>query len=29
LISAYLVPKDLQDLRNQLQQRADIERARA
>jgi MFS family permease len=29
LISAYLVPKDLQDLRSQLQQRADIERARA
>jgi MFS family permease len=29
LISAYLVPKDLQDLRNQLQQRAAIEKARA
>ena len=29
LIAAYLVPKDLQDLRNQLQQRADIERAGA
>jgi MFS family permease len=29
LISAYLVPKDLQDLRNQLQQRAEIEKARA
>jgi hypothetical protein len=28
-IAAYLVPKDLQDLRNQLQQRAEIEKARA
>ena len=28
-IAAYLVPKDLQDLRNQLKQRAEIERARA
>lgn len=29
LIAAYLVPKDLQDLRNQLQERAEIEKARA
>jgi len=29
LISAYLVPKDLQDLRNQLQQRAEFEKSRA
>lgn len=29
LISAYLVPKDLKDLRNQLQQRAEIEKAAA
>jgi sugar phosphate permease len=28
-IAAYLVPKDLQELRNQLKQRAEIERARA
>jgi predicted MFS family arabinose efflux permease len=28
-IAAYLVPKDLQDLRNQLKERAEIERARA
>ena len=28
-IAAYLVPKDLQDLRDQLKQRAEIERARA
>jgi len=29
IIAAYLVPKDLQDLRNQLKERAEIERARA